>query len=225
MSDILELLKTRFLLIAALAAAIAGASWIAVSGGESFFAVMGILMIVSAVFLLITGTTTPAVSQSKTGMIVGLILMFGAILSIIGVFAMYAPDEVSSPLLFGGLFLTLLPTIIWPCVCCQGSKAIRSQIIGVGSAHDSITITELSNISGASIKATSEIVYDAIGKKELSGRMEGATFIRSAPSTTTYSAPTTTREREIVKILVICPFCGAKTEQGISKCQNCKADL
>lgn len=28
-----------------------------------------------------------------------------------------------------------------------------------------------------------------------------------------------------VKVLVICPYCGAKTEQGIMKCQNCGADL
>ena len=28
-----------------------------------------------------------------------------------------------------------------------------------------------------------------------------------------------------VKVLIICPYCGAKTEQGLLKCQNCKADL
>ena len=27
------------------------------------------------------------------------------------------------------------------------------------------------------------------------------------------------------KVLVICPFCGAKTEQGVTHCQNCKAPL
>jgi len=32
--------------------------------------------------------------------------------------------------------------------------------------------------------------------------------------------------REVIsKVLVICPYCGAKNEQGILKCQNCKADL
>ncbi|TFH07775.1 MAG: hypothetical protein E4H14_07765 [Candidatus Thorarchaeota archaeon] len=225
MSDNIELLKTRFFIIAALAIPAAGVMWIIVSSGDSFFAVMGILMIISGVFLLVTGATTPAVSQSKTGMIFGLVLLSGAILSILGAFSMYGPDELSSMLLFGGLVITFLPCLVWPCICCQSSKALRTQIIGVASSHDSITITELSNISGASIKNTSEIIYDAIGKRELSGRMEGATFIRAAPSTTTYSTPTTTREREIVKVLVICPYCGAKTEQGIGKCQNCQADL
>ena len=87
-------------------------------------------------------------------------------------------------------------------------------------------MTELSSKTGASVKLTSEIVYDAIGKGQLSGRMEGDTFVRSAPGGTTYAAPaTTTREREVVKVLVICPYCGAKTEQGIGKCSNCQADL
>ena len=34
------------------------------------------------------------------------------------------------------------------------------------------------------------------------------------------------RERIITeRVLVICPFCGKKNEQGIGKCQNCGADL
>ena len=32
--------------------------------------------------------------------------------------------------------------------------------------------------------------------------------------------------REVItKILVICPYCGAKNEQGVLKCQNCCAEL
>lgn len=27
------------------------------------------------------------------------------------------------------------------------------------------------------------------------------------------------------KVLIVCPYCGAKTEQGLLKCQNCSADL
>jgi hypothetical protein len=35
------------------------------------------------------------------------------------------------------------------------------------------------------------------------------------------------RERELIteRVMVICPFCGAKNIQGISKCQNCGGDL
>ena len=38
---------------------------------------------------------------------------------------------------------------------------------------------------------------------------------------------TTISEREVVteRVLVVCPFCGTKNEQGITKCQNCKGDL
>jgi hypothetical protein len=27
------------------------------------------------------------------------------------------------------------------------------------------------------------------------------------------------------KVLIVCPFCGGKTEQGVAKCQKCGADL
>ena len=45
-----------------------------------------------------------------------------------------------------------------------------------------------------------------------------------------YVAPpstTTIREREIVRdrVLVICPYCGTKNEQGIIECSNCDAKL
>lgn len=225
MSDILELIKAKFFLIACIAVIVVGGIFVTISMGETMFIVFGASMVFTGFVLLISGFITPIVSESKTGMAIGVFLLLGAILGILGVFSL-ALDEIAMPLVIGGGVLTWLACLAWPCVCCQGSKAVRAQIIGVASAHDTITITELSNASGATVKLTSEIVYDAIGKRELSGRMEGDTFVRSAPTTTTYAAPaTTTREREIVKVLVICPYCGAKTEQGIGKCQNCKADL
>ena len=225
MSDILELLKNKLFLIGAIALIISGVFQIAMPWDESVYIGAGVAIILG-IILLISGFITPIVSESKTGMGLGILILLGSILSILGVISVNIMDEIGMPLYFGGLVLAAIVFLAWPCVCCQSSKAVRSQIIGVASAHDTITITELSNISGATVKLTSEIVYDAIGKRELSGRMEGGTFVRSAPSTTSYVAPsTTTREREIVKVLVICPYCGAKTEQGIGKCQNCQADL
>ena len=32
-------------------------------------------------------------------------------------------------------------------------------------------------------------------------------------------------EDEKGKVLIVCPFCGGKTEQGIAKCQKCGADI
>ena len=83
---------------------------------------------------------------------------------------------------------------------------------------------------GAALAGLPLIPYSyflAIGKGRLKGHMEGDVFVRdSGVSATHYTTPsTTTREREVVKVLVICPYCGAKTEQGLSKCQNCQADL
>jgi hypothetical protein len=50
---------------------------------------------------------------------------------------------------------------------------------------------------------------------------------RSKESSPEMPGPDSTlKEKEITtKVLIICPFCGAKTEQGLLKCQNCGADL
>ena len=224
MSDILELIKSKFFLIACILVLVAGVIYVSVSSEDTMFIAFGASMILIGFVLLISGYITPIVSESKPGMGIGAFLLIGALVAIFGVISIGGLGDLAYPLMIGGTVVTGLACLAWPCICCQGTKAIRAQIIGVASAHDSITISELSNVTGATVKLTSEIMYDAIGKRELSGRMEGDTFVRSAPST--YSAPTTTtKEREIVKVLVICPYCGAKTEQGIGKCQNCQADL
>ena len=219
MSDIVKLLMRKLFLIGTILMIIAGALVGVLGGGDESFMMGGPVMIVG-ILLLISGFITPVVSESKNGLGIGVILTIGAIVMIIGAIGW---DFV---MVISGLAISMLMAIAWPCICCQGSKAIKSQVVGVASAHERISMTELSTKTGASVKLTSEIVYDAIGKGQLSGRMEGDTFVRSVPSGTTYSAPTSaTREREIVKVLVICPYCGAKTEQGIGKCQNCQADL
>ena len=68
--------------------------------------------------------------------------------------------------------------------------------------------------------------YDA-DTGELEGSIEGDTFTKGTPrpTVTPVASGTTTREREIVKVLVICPYCGGKTEQGYPKCQKCGADI
>jgi len=35
----------------------------------------------------------------------------------------------------------------------------------------------------------------------------------------------TTGREVITRVLVVCPYCGAKNEQGILKCQNCSAEI
>ena len=82
--------------------------------------------------------------------------------------------------------------------------------------HESISINEISQKTGLPEDVVSSILYDAIGKGQLSGRMDGTTFKRSGP---------VTGVSPDAKVLVICPYCGAKTEQGLSKCSKCSADI
>ncbi|MHA2264938.1 MAG: hypothetical protein ACXAEN_21305 [Candidatus Thorarchaeota archaeon] len=37
--------------------------------------------------------------------------------------------------------------------------------------------------------------------------------------------PAQAPERIIERILVICPYCGSKNEQGLLKCRNCGAEI
>jgi ABC-type nitrate/sulfonate/bicarbonate transport system permease component len=49
------------------------------------------------------------------------------------------------------------------------------------------------------------------------------TFIPQSSSTMTHG--NTTGTQVITRVLVVCPYCGSKNEQGILKCQNCSAEL
>ncbi len=62
------------------------------------------------------------------------------------------------------------------------------------------------------------------GKGGPSDSVEHVVIPPSSPSYRRGVQPT--QDREITtRVLVICPFCGAKNEQGVLKCQNCGADL
>ena len=93
-----------------------------------------------------------------------------------------------------------------------------NKVVDVINSHEKITIQEVSARSGASHDAVLNIIFEALTLGDLSGTLDGNTFSRI---TGTVSATPT----ETAKVLVICPFCGAKTEQGLAKCQKCSADL
>ncbi len=189
---------------------------------EGMYMIMGPIVLILGIFFLITGIFLKGVADSNHGKTFGIIMILGSILGIAGIFI---PEMGGIVSIVGAVFILLI-FLIWPCCCCQSQKDLSTQVIGVASSHDRISIGEISGITGLDEKTVRESIYEAIGTGRLRGKLEGDTFVRGAPSTTTYAAPaTTTREREIVKVLVICPYCGAKTEQGIGKCQNCQADL
>ncbi len=51
-----------------------------------------------------------------------------------------------------------------------------------------------------------------------------ASMANPQPSSTMIHGSAPTKE-VITKILVVCPYCGFKNEQGVLKCQNCSAEL
>ncbi len=188
---------------------------------EGMYMIMGPIVMIVGIIFLITGIFSKGVADSNHGKTFGIIMILGGILGIAGIFI---PEMGGIVSIVGAVFILLI-FLIWPCCCCQSQKDLSIQVIGVASSHDTISIGEISGITGLDAKVVRDSLYEAIGTGRLRGKLEGDTFVRAA--TTTYAAPatSTTREREIVKVLVICPYCGAKTEQGIGKCQNCQADL
>ena len=176
--------------------------------------ILGLVLLFLGFIVAITGYTTPSVAQSKEGVSLAYLMIFASILVVLWIVSVV-----------GGVLLAISSLIIWPCFCCQGKTKNRDKVIGVASAHDSITVNEISKRTSLTANVVRDLLYDALGKGDIVGKMEGETFIRGRPTTTTYAKPSTTTTREVVKVLVICPYCGAKTEQGLTKCQNCKADL
>ena len=135
--------------------------------------------------------------------------------------------------MIGGIAIVLIG-YLWP------KRQTQTRVISIAKSHERITVDEISKKSDLPSQVVSKALYKAIGKGNLKGTMEEDTFVRAeaptqkapSPVVTSESKPPTEpvtqtiREKEILtKVLVVCPFCGAKTEQGLSKCQNCQADL
>jgi hypothetical protein len=93
-----------------------------------------------------------------------------------------------------------------------------NKVVGIVKSHKSITIQEAAGKSGVNPDKVRSIVYEGIASGDLSGSMEGDTFSRKKDGVTITTTQT-------AKVLVICPFCGSKTEQGLASCQKCGADL
>jgi len=56
--------------------------------------------------------------------------------------------------------------------------------------------------------------------------LEIVDFVRRRRTIEKVSSLDPLRERIITeRVLVVCPYCGAKNEQGITKCQSCGADI
>ena len=157
----------------------------------------------------------PGFGESQMALIVSIVALAGA-----GLFTIDSLVRLSGAdttiLMISGVALVGLSFLLCPCLCFQNNERSKSSIIGIAAGHESISIAEISQKTGLSESVVSSVLYEAIGKGKLSGRMEGDTFKRTGPSAGV--APE-------AKVLVICPYCGAKTEQGLAKCQKCGADI
>jgi len=181
----------------------------------SFGMMYGLISVVLAIALLVAFQMYPNFLDSRGGLIVSLILCVSG--------GMWVVEELM--LMMGGPWLglnviafalSILTIILCPVMCRQSTSGVRTSVIGIASAHESISMSEIAKKTGLSQEVVTKTVYDAIGKGQLSGQMQGDTFKRTGPST---ALPPD------AKVLVICPYCGAKTEQGLAKCQKCNADL
>lgn len=105
----------------------------------------------------------------------------------------------------------------------RAEVSTATRVVGITRGHARVSMEELANMAKLPVDKVRDALYTAIASGMIHGTIEGDSFIRSGPSTGV--SGTSMRERETVKVLVICPYCGAKTEQGLSKCQNCQADL
>jgi hypothetical protein len=96
--------------------------------------------------------------------------------------------------------------------------------VGGGGAIDMTGISAIGLIAGLLIIGILCCVCRS-KKKDPEVAPPSVDYYRAPPST---PRPTeTVREREIVRdrVLVICPYCGSKNEQGITTCKNCDAEL
>ncbi|MHA1930611.1 MAG: hypothetical protein ACTSV2_18730 [Candidatus Thorarchaeota archaeon] len=222
------MMKKQLFQIASISTMVAGASSIAldmVLDFDGMMAIPGVVLIVLGIILFVTGQMYSSVTEAKEVQLMSYIIMLGSLVVVLGVVIGFIIEDGPSLISLGGAGLIFLGFLLWPCICCQGETKNKSKIIGIARSHESITITEISQITRLASDTVRALLYDAIGNGELYGKMEGETFMRSAPAARGVAPSSTTTHRETVKVLVICPYCGAKTEQGLTKCQNCQADL
>ncbi|TFF91226.1 hypothetical protein EU545_04985, partial [Candidatus Thorarchaeota archaeon] len=147
-------LKDRLFLVAALLAIIAGVVSVTFSGEDGFvFMIFGVVTLIFGVILLISGYLTPTVAESKTGRGLAVFLIISSVLILGGAIAISLEIWSVGPMAYiAGFAMTVFIFFAWPCICCQGSKGVRSQVIGVASAHDSISMAELSRVTGVDEK-------------------------------------------------------------------------
>jgi len=106
------------------------------------------------------------------------------------------------------------------------SGILWNRIIKVAGSHREISLEQIAAKTNVSLHKTRSILFDAITSGVIGATIEDD-VLRHAAASPSSGVTTPSKQEKVIteRVLVICPFCGAKTEQGLSKCQNCQADL
>jgi hypothetical protein len=111
-----------------------------------------------------------------------------------------------------GVVMALIGAI---CMYFQFSRVgTWNSLVRYAKAQGEITFEEAGEKVGVSPKKAKDIIYDAVQSGDLTGTISGDTFTRGQPAVIE-------RISEQTKVLVVCPYCGAKNEQGVTRCHGC----
>jgi hypothetical protein len=143
----------------------------------------------------------------------------------------YSTDPTSSNFR-GSVLAVVIDTIIVIILIILILRQLRtdrkwSKVVAIARSHEEISLDDLSKQSGVPNEEVRSLVFDAISSGHLSGVVKENRYVRSASAQKISVAPEETTHERIVteRVFVICPYCGGKTEQGVSKCRNCDAQL
>ncbi len=119
-------------------------------------------------------------------------------------------------LIAAGVVMSFIGAI---CMYFQFTRVAKwNSLVRYAKAQGEITMEEAGEKVGVSPEKAKEIIYEAVQTGDLSGTIRGNVFTRGQPAVIE-------RISEQTKVLVICPACGTKNEQGLTTCQNCGASI
>jgi ribosomal protein L40E len=123
---------------------------------------------------------------------------------------------------FVGVIIAIVVILIGIVIMVSRIRSVKkwNRVIALAKAQNEFTMKEMSIKSGVPEDKIVPILVEAIVAEELDGSIEGDKFTKGTRRPSVAPIPS-----ETAKVLVICPYCGAKTEQGITKCQKCGADI
>ncbi len=220
----------RIVAVAYLAVGAVGTTFVNPETHVGSAVIVGGLGLIIGGLMLLSLAIAPLATQSRLARayalfaVIGLVVLFLVILVVNGVFGIYwdeywgayYPD--ATGILVANAAITLLPLtlILWPCICLTARSQTKKKIIGLAMSRHEISMKEIAEETGIPSQAAKDVVIDAIAAGRLSGNIRGDKFVRATGAAAAAGSAV---------VLVVCPYCGAKTEQGLTHCQNCGAKL